>query len=141
MQGLTPFKMLPGSATVLVIEDEEDLRRLLIRSLERSHFNAVEASNGELGLQAARALAGSLSLVVTDINMPVMSGLEFAREFRPLYPRVPILFISGLDARVTSAATERLGGELLLKPFGPDVFIETITRVLFQSTVGHRSLA
>src|SRR4051794_10382761 len=106
--------MVNRGRTVLVIEDEQDLRRLLTRALEGSDFSVVEAQNGELGLQAARRLTGSLSLVVTDINMPVMSGLEFAREFRPLQPRVPILFITGLDARVTSAAAERFGGELLL---------------------------
>jgi DNA-binding response OmpR family regulator len=128
-------------STILLIEDEADLRGLLSRTLEQLHYGVVEASNGELGLQAARRLAGMLCLVVTDINMPVMSGVEFAREFRPLQPRVPILFITGLDSRVTLPETTRLGGELLLKPFGPDLFLETVTRLLHESELPERSLA
>ena len=133
--------MSSHDSTILLIEDEEDLRRVLSRTLERTEYNVVEASNGELGLQAARRLAGMLCLVVTDINMPVMSGVEFAREFRPLQPRVPILFITGLDARVTVPETERLGGLLLLKPFGPEVFLDTVHRVLHEAALAERSLA
>jgi DNA-binding response OmpR family regulator len=126
---------------ILVIEDEEDVRRLLVRSLDAVKLDIIEAGNGEQGLQAARRLAGSLRLVVTDINMPVMSGVEFAREFRPTQPRVPILFITGLDSRTISLEADRLGGELLIKPFGPDIFLSTVTRVLAQAPFAARSLA
>jgi DNA-binding response OmpR family regulator len=129
------------TGTILLIEDELDVRRLLIRALEGVSLDVVEAANGEQGLQAARRLAGSLKLVVTDINMPVMSGLEFAREFRPSQPRVPILFITGLDSRTASFEADRLGGELLLKPFGPDVFLEAVNRTLAHTSVATRSLA
>ena len=133
--------MYQRTSTILVVEDEEDVRRLLVRSLEGVNLDVVEAADGERGLQAARRLASSLKLVVTDINMPVMSGLEFAREFRPSQPRVPILFITGLDSRTASVEADRLGGELLIKPFGPEVFLETVTRILAQARVGTRSLA
>jgi DNA-binding response OmpR family regulator len=126
------------AGTILVIEDDEDVRGLLVRSLASVELDAVEAGNGEQGLQAARRLAGSLRLVVTDINMPVMSGVEFAREFRPTQPRVPILFITGLDSRTVSLEADYLGGELLVKPFGPDIFLETVTRVLAQAAVARR---
>jgi DNA-binding response OmpR family regulator len=127
--------------TILVLEDEEDVRRLLTRTLESVNLDVVEAANGEQGLLAARRLSGTLSLVVTDINMPVMSGIEFAREFRPVQPRVPIIFITGLDTRTASLEADRLGGELLLKPFGPDLFLETVTRVLARAALADRSLA
>jgi DNA-binding response OmpR family regulator len=127
--------------TILVLEDEEDVRCLLTRTLESVNLDVVEAANGEQGLLAARRLSGTLSLVVTDINMPVMSGIEFAREFRPVQPRVPIIFITGLDTRTASLEADRLGGELLLKPFGPDLFLETVTRVLARAALADRSLA
>jgi DNA-binding response OmpR family regulator len=127
--------------TILVIEDEEDVRHLLVRALERMRLDIVEAANGEQGLQAARRLAGSLRLVVTDINMPVMSGVEFAREFRPTQPRVPILFITGLDSRAMALEADRLGSELLVKPFGPDIFLSTVNRVLAQAPLADRFLA
>jgi len=129
------------AGTILLVEDEEDVRRLLVRTLDRLAFDIVEARNGEEALQAARKCADSLKLVVTDINMPVMSGLEFAREFRPTLPRVPILFITGVDSRTAMLEADRLGGELLLKPFGPDTFLETINRVLAQTQVADRSFA
>jgi CheY-like chemotaxis protein len=127
--------------TVLLIEDEHDVRRVLARALDSLELNVVEAPNGELGLTAAKQLVGSLSLVVTDINMPVMSGLEFAREFRPLQPRVPVLFITGIDSRLTVQEAKRFGGEVLLKPFGPDAFVDSVTRVLNQTILPARSLA
>jgi two-component system chemotaxis response regulator CheY len=125
---------------ILVIEDEEDVRHLLVRALEGVRLDIVEAKNGEQGLQAARRLAGSLRLVVTDINMPVMSGIEFAREFRPTQPMVPILFITGLDSRAMTLEADRLGSELLVKPFGPDFFLSTVSRVLAQAPSATRSL-
>jgi DNA-binding response OmpR family regulator len=127
--------------TILVIEDEEDVRHLLVGSLESTRLDIVEAANGEQGLQAARRLAGTLRLVVTDINMPVMSGVEFAREFRPSQPRVPILFITGVDSRAMALEADRLGSELLVKPFGPDIFLSTVTRVLAQAPLAARFLA
>jgi DNA-binding response OmpR family regulator len=133
--------VLSHEGTILLIEDEVEVRQLLVRALERLDYDLVEAENGELGLEAARRVAGSLSLVVTDINMPVMSGLEFAREFRPLLPRVPILFITGLDLRISTVEAARYGGELLVKPFGPDKFLKTVTRVLAAATNAERSLA
>jgi DNA-binding response OmpR family regulator len=129
------------AGSILVVEDEEDVRRLLVRALESLELDVVEAANGDLGLQAARRMSASLRLVVTDINMPVMSGIEFAREFRPTQPRVPILFITGLDSRTATLEADRLGAELLHKPFGPDLFLSTVNRVLGQASVGHRSLA
>jgi CheY-like chemotaxis protein len=127
--------------SILLVEDEEDVRRLLVRSLVGLDLTVVEAADGEQGLQAAGRLSDSLRIVVTDLNMPVMGGLEFAREFRPTNPRVPILFITGVDSRTASLEAGRLGAELLLKPFGPEVFLDTVTRILAQAPVAERSLA
>jgi two-component system cell cycle sensor histidine kinase/response regulator CckA len=129
------------AGTILVVEDEEEVRRLLIRSLQGLNLDIAEAADGEQGLQAARRLAASLRLVVTDINMPGMSGIELAREFRPTQPRVPILFITGVDSRTAALEADRLGAELLLKPFGPDLFVNTVTRVLDQASPVTRSPA
>jgi DNA-binding response OmpR family regulator len=119
--------------TVLLVDDEELLRRLLSRMLVDAGFAVIEAENGRAALATAERLDGSLSLVVTDIQMPVMGGLEFAREFRPLRPRTPILFITGRDPDSTAAAASDIGeGQLLRKPFGADAFLEAIARTLSQ---------
>jgi CheY-like chemotaxis protein len=69
------------------LDDEAMLRHLLARTLGEAGFDLIEAENGDAALRAIRGSRDSLRLVVTDLSMPVMSGVEFAREFRPLYPR------------------------------------------------------
>jgi DNA-binding response OmpR family regulator len=117
--------------TVLVVEDDDILRRMLARTLRGERFDVIEAENGEVALQAVRGLNGSLGLALTDITMPVMDGFEFARIFRSLYPSVPVLFMSGAMPRASHGIPLlEVGTHLLLKPFGPDVLLEAITIML-----------
>jgi CheY-like chemotaxis protein len=112
---------------VLLVDDEELVRQLLARLLTYSGFAVEEAENGASALQAARRLDGALSLVVTDINMPVMSGLEFARALRRTDPSIPFLFITALDPALIHEPGLR--AEVLRKPFTPDAFLEIVTRL------------
>lgn len=127
--------------TILLVEDDDEVRQLLARSLQGTDLDVEQAANGAEGLQAARRLAGVLKLIVTDINMPVMSGLEFVRELRQAQPQVPILLITGVDTQAASVEAGRLRAELLVKPFGPDLFRNTVTRILVQATAAARSFA
>ena len=113
-------------ATVLLADDEELLRRLLSRILAEAGFDVVEAENGAVALETARRLDGALGLVVTDVHMPVMSGLEFARAFQPLHPTVPILFITGRDLPAISPPEVPAAG-LLRKPFRSEAFLQAVT--------------
>jgi CheY-like chemotaxis protein len=69
--------------TALLVDDEELLRRLLSRILGDAGFGVVEAENGEAALGSALMMDGTLDLVVTDNQMPIMNGLELDRKFRP----------------------------------------------------------
>jgi CheY-like chemotaxis protein len=112
---------------ILLVDDEELVRQLLARLLRDSGFAVEEADNGASALQAARRLDGSLSLVVTDINMPVMDGLEFARALRATDSKMPLLFITAMDpALITEAG---LRAEVLVKPFTPDAFLGMVGRL------------
>jgi CheY-like chemotaxis protein len=117
------------SQTVLVVDDEPLVRSVISRLLEEWGFNAIEAADGEEALRLAQAEKGNLALVVTDVLMPHLDGHEFARMFRPLYPSVPILFITGHSQRDLDALSTK-GEQLLFKPFGPDVFLEAVARLL-----------
>jgi CheY-like chemotaxis protein len=123
---------IPDSAprgTVLVVDDEELLRRLLSRILADAGFGVVEAENGASALETAQQLDGGLGLVVTDINMPVMGGLEFAREFRPRHPSVPILFITGRE--LPSLPPGELPDRgLLRKPFRAEAFLQAVAALV-----------
>jgi two-component system cell cycle sensor histidine kinase/response regulator CckA len=120
----------PMRTTVLLVDDEELLRRLLSRMLLEAGFTVVDAENGKRALEIARVLDGDLGLVVTDLHMPVMDGLELARELRPTHPSVPILFISGRDLPGKSGPSDRWDEDLLRKPFSAEVFLEAVSRLL-----------
>jgi CheY-like chemotaxis protein len=116
-------------STVLLVDDEELLRRLLSRLLTEAGFGVVEAENGAVALQTARRINGGLGLVVTDIHMPVMDGLEFARQFRPLHPAVPILFITGRDLPASPHESVPTN-ELLRKPFRSEAFLAAVSQLV-----------
>jgi two-component system, chemotaxis family, chemotaxis protein CheY len=109
---------------VLLVDDEELVRQLLARILTDAGYAVEEADNGASALQAARRLDGSLNLVITDINMPVMDGLEFARALRATDGEIPFLFITGLDPAIIHEAGFRAA--VLWKPFTPDAFLEKV---------------
>ena len=132
---IPPFAVT-GSRPVLVIDDEPMVRVLACRLLEEWGFRTIEADNGRSALQLAGKLNGALSMVITDLAMPHMDGLELARAFRPLYPDVPILFMTGRcpTGFIGNVATGR--EQLLFKPFDPDTFLAAIARLL-ESRLNH----
>jgi CheY-like chemotaxis protein len=109
-----------STAAILVVDDEESVRSVIARTLEGAGFAVLQAEHGEA---AIRDFAGVLALAVVDMNMPVMTGSEFAREFRPMNPGVPVLFITGREPIMP-------GAHVLLKPFGPDELLETVAQVM-----------
>ena len=111
------------AATILVVDDEESVRAVIARTLQSVGFAVLEAEHGEAALAVVRGFSGVLALAVVDMNMPVMTGSEFAREFRPMRPSVPVLFITGREPVVP-------GARLPLKPFGPDELLERVAQVL-----------
>ena len=120
------------TATILVVEDEETVRSVIARTLEEAGFAVLQAEHGEAALGVVRGFLGVLALAVVDMNMPVMTGSEFAREFRPMRPSVPVLFITGREPMVP-------GARVLLKPFGPDELLERVALGLGEAHGGGRT--
>ena len=116
-----------SSPTILVVDDEELLRALLSRILLDAGLTVAEAPNGRVALDLADQLRDSLRLVVTDIQMPVMTGPQFVREFRPRYPDVPVLYITG---RTASVPDDDYGERLLQKPFTGETFLARVRGLL-----------
>ncbi|MFN8586210.1 MAG: response regulator [Candidatus Eisenbacteria bacterium] len=110
-----------GSATLLVVDDEPALRRLLSRVFEREGYRVLEAPSGEAAELVWNDCAGGVSVLVTDIVMPGgMDGLELAHRLRLERPDLPVLFTSGyceglMGARLAAHSQDRL----LAKPFHP----------------------
>jgi DNA-binding response OmpR family regulator len=110
--------------------------------LSGAGFDVVEAEHGDHALQQLRGLAGSVSLVVTDINMPVMDGVEFVRRFRPEHPHTPVLFLTGRgneDQRVGLCL--ETWGEILRKPFPLDRFLDRVALLLTRGVDAERTVA
>ncbi|HEY4131954.1 MAG TPA: PAS domain S-box protein, partial [Gemmatimonadaceae bacterium] len=83
------------TGTVLLVEDDDDVRRATRRVLEMLGYSVLEASNGEEGLASASTHAGSIDVVVTDLMMPKMNGGDLARALAISHPTLRIVFTSG----------------------------------------------
>ncbi len=107
--------MVRGHESVLLVEDDAAVRRLIEDSLEQNGYRVVSAANGDEALAILDRSDNPPDLVVSDIVMTGISGLELARQLRERFPDLPILLVSGYaDERVDSAVA---GTELLSKPF------------------------
>jgi len=81
--------------TILLAEDEPGVRRYTREILERHGYTVLEASDGEAALAVARSHAGPINLLLTDIIMPMMGGVDLTEKFNAEFPGVPVLFMSG----------------------------------------------
>ena len=81
--------------TVLLVEDEDDVRRTFRRVLEKLNFSVVDAASGEAGLAKVRELQDSIDIVLTDLMMPGMNGRQFVDRMHMILPNVPVVFMSG----------------------------------------------
>ena len=85
----------PAIETVLVVDDEDDVRHLLADVLRIGAYNVLEARDAQQALELARGLGKPVELLVTDIVMPGLTGMELADALRDLNPRLKVLFMSG----------------------------------------------
>jgi signal transduction histidine kinase len=88
---------LAGGGIVLVVDDEEIVRRTATATLERYGYTVVEAENGREAVELFRKMKDSVALVLLDLTMPVMSGEEAHREIKAINPSVPVIVSSGYD--------------------------------------------
>jgi DNA-binding response OmpR family regulator len=119
----------PGGGRALVVEDEEAIRRLVSRILEGEGFVCQTAADGEQAIDLLES--APFDLVVTDKNLPGVSGLEVARLARALRPELPVLLITGYASEESAAEAVRLGiSDYVLKPIDLDDFRARVRRAL-----------
>ena len=123
--------VVSGSETILLVEDEDSLRRLARDVLEMNGYTVIDAPNGNAALEAYSQHKGRIHLILTDLVMPGMSGRELAEHTTRLDPRSKVVYMSGYtdDTVVLHAAFED-GIEFIQKPFSPDSLAEKIREVL-----------
>jgi two-component system cell cycle sensor histidine kinase/response regulator CckA len=120
-----------GDETILLIEDEEPVRRLCAHALEQFGYTVISAAAGSEGLERAARFEGSIDALVTDVVLPDMRGPEIAERLRKMRPGVAVLFTSGYarDAIARDGVLEQ-GVNFLQKPFTLSKLGETVRRAL-----------
>jgi len=111
-----------GNETILVVEDEPNVRKLAVAVLQRLGYNVIEAANGEEAFHIAQSNMGSrLDLVITDVVMPQMGGKDLALWIRAMYPETKVLFTSGYPNHAFDDAQLLMDekSEFMSKPFAP----------------------
>jgi two-component system cell cycle sensor histidine kinase/response regulator CckA len=111
--------------SILLVDDEEDLRRLLCRALRQDGYRVFEAGSGEDALSVAARHGKELRLLVTDLRMPGMNGRELAERLTREWPHIPVLYISGF-----SEVSPDPGAPFLRKPFRLEVLKREIKRLM-----------
>jgi two-component system, cell cycle sensor histidine kinase and response regulator CckA len=105
-----------GTETLLIAEDDVEVRKLIERSLTELGYRVLSASDGESALASATEHQADLDLLLTDLVLPALSGIELAARVRQLRPDVKVLFMSG-DAAPPADATPVVDDPLVQKPF------------------------
>lgn len=115
----------------LIIDDDEDIRDLLKEGLEQAGYDQVmEANNGKEGLEYY--LRNKPDLIITDIRMPNMDGIEFLKKVRKRDPSTPIIIISGFFSKEISSLDEvtKLGANGVIdKPFNISELIKAVKKL------------
>ena len=120
-----------GTETILVAEDEEIVRTLMVRVLEEAGYRVLSASDGEEAVETFKANPGNVRLVLLDAVMPKMSGLEACNRIRAVCPSVAVLFCTGHrpdDTRESEVRNEGL--ELITKPHAREELLRKVREVL-----------
>ena len=119
-----------GTETVLLVEDNDAVRRLAVRALETTGYHVLEAPSGEDALRLADGHTGTIHVVVSDVVMPRMSGREVAERVTAARPATRVLFMSGYaDERVRERGLPP-GARLLDKPFTAEGLVAAVRGVL-----------
>jgi two-component system, OmpR family, response regulator len=114
---------------VLLVEDDDDNRELMAEVLTTSGYEVLSAANGQDGLKMLSE--HSVEVVVTDVGMPGMGGLEMAKAAKAIAPTVPVVIVTGWAERDDIArARGREVDAVLIKPVDPDALTAAVNEVV-----------
>jgi CheY-like chemotaxis protein len=127
---------LTGAGRILLVEDEEAVRRIAARTLSGRGYVVLEAGNGADALELVERNA-AIDLVVTDVVMPLLGGRELGERLAELRPDLPLLFMSGYtDDEVIRRGLLSPGSPFLQKPFEPEALARKVREMLERGTAG-----
>jgi DNA-binding response OmpR family regulator len=118
------------TASILVVEDDDLLRPMVVRVLRRNGYDTLEAANGTEAEERAGAHGKAVDLLLLDVGLPGLSGPEIAERLKQRWPEVKVLFISGFGRKALAERGVQPGPGLLEKPFAPLTLLERIEAIL-----------
>ena len=123
--------MVPGTETILLVEDEIGLRRLMQRTLEQYGYTVLNAQTAGDAISIAGRHAGRIDLLVSDVIMPELSGPDLAQRIVKLRPSIKVLYVSGYASQaVQGAASVSPNANFLPKPFAPRLLATKVRECL-----------
>jgi CheY-like chemotaxis protein len=122
-------------AAILLVEDDQAVRRVASEVLRKRGYQVVQAANGEEALSLAQDTP-ALDLLVTDVIMPKMGGRELAAKLASSRPNLKVLFMSGYtESAAIQLGTLSVGSNHLAKPFSPDTLARRVGEILSPKTM------
>ena len=122
---------------ILIAEDDQDIRELVVLTLQFSGFDVVSVEDGSLAVEKAKT--DSFDLILMDVRMPRMTGYEACRRLKEMdaTKNIPIIFLSAKgQEKEIQTGLDAGAADYILKPFAPDTLINTINSVLEKAKSG-----
>jgi CheY-like chemotaxis protein len=116
--------------TILLVEDEDSVRSIARRILTGGGYRVIEARDASEALDHARSVSSDIRLLLSDVVMPGMSGMELVERLTARNPRLKVIYMSGYNEQVFSSEIARDGIPLIQKPFAQHDLLEKVRDVL-----------
>ncbi len=123
----------PGNGRVMIVDDEDTVRKVMRLALTKGGYDVVEADHGGKGIEAIGSddNAFMLDVIICDIRMPKINGLEAIAFFQQQYPSVPIIVVTGYpDQKMATDLLNRGVFDYLVKPVDKDKLLQTVAAAM-----------
>jgi two-component system, cell cycle sensor histidine kinase and response regulator CckA len=129
--GANASRPVAGSETILVVEDEQVVRELTAKMLKRMGYSVLTAASGPDALELVRQHPGEIAMLLTDVIMPNMNGMQLAEELRRLRPEVKVVYVSGYtENTIGHHCSTDDGAAFIAKPFNREELGRKVRSVL-----------
>ncbi|MBN1797146.1 MAG: substrate-binding domain-containing protein [Spirochaetales bacterium] len=116
--------------TILLVEDEQIVRELAKKILLQAGYHVLSARNGREALMACKKIKDPIDLLLSDVIMPGMNGLELAKKIAGIQPKLKVLYMSGYsDKSIIHEAVSKKGSNFIQKPFSPETLLKKVREI------------